>query len=207
MQRLSSRPEPGYFYSMNYRQRRVLTILLGYFFRGLLLTVPIAVMVVVAYKVLAWMDRIIPVEFPGLGLLILLVGITLIGWVGSTFLYQRLAEMGDDLLRRVPFLKTVYDTLKDLMEGLVGSKKKFDRPVLVRPLDGSGLEQLGFVTQRDLSHLGVEGDKVAVYIPHSFAWSGRLFVVPATSITLLDAKAADVMKFILSGGVADVEDE
>ncbi|MFT3884634.1 MAG: DUF502 domain-containing protein [Flavobacteriales bacterium] len=189
------------------QRRRLLNIVLGYFFRGLLLTVPIAVMVVVAYKVLAWLDRIIPVDVPGLGLLILLSGITIMGWMGSTFLYQRLAELGDDLLRRIPFLKTVYDTLKDLMEGLVGSKRKFDRPVLVRPLDGSGLEQIGFMTQSDLGHLGIPGDKVAVYIPHSFAWSGRLFVVPASAVTPLDAKAAEVMKFILSGGVADVDDE
>ncbi|MBS1580641.1 MAG: DUF502 domain-containing protein [Bacteroidetes bacterium] len=188
-------------------ERRLSRILLGYFFRGLLLTVPIAVMAVVAYKALAWLDQIIKVDIPGLGLAILLASITLIGWMGSTFLYQRLAELGDDLLRRIPFLKTVYDTLKDLMEGLVGSKKKFDRPVLVRPLDGSGLEQLGFITQTDLSHLGLPSDRVAVYIPHSFAWSGRLFVVPASAITLIDAKAAEVMKFILSGGVAQVEEE
>lgn len=187
-------------------QRRFSRIVLGYFFRGLLLTVPIAVMGVVAYSALAWLDQIIKVDIPGLGLLILLAGITLVGWMGSTFLYQRFADFGDDLLRRVPFLKTVYDTLKDLMEGLVGSKKKFDRPVLVRPLDGSGMEQLGFVTQTDLSHMGIGANKVAVYIPHSFAWSGRLFVVPLESITLLDAKAADVMKFILSGGVAEVDE-
>lgn len=187
--------------------RNVGRILLGYFFRGLLLIVPIAVMVAITYEALRWLDQIIKVDIPGLGLVILLTSITVIGWVGSTFLYQRLADIGDDLLRRVPFLKTVYDTLKDLMEGLVGSKKKFDLPVLVRPLDGSGMEQLGFMTQKDLTHLSISSNKVAVYIPHSFAWSGRLFIVPVESVTVLDAKAADVMKFILSGGVAEVDEE
>lgn len=181
--------------------------ILGYFFRGLLLIVPVAVIALVAYEVLAWLDQIVQVEIPGLGLLIVLLSVVLIGWLGSTFLYQRLAEIGDDLLRRVPFLKTVYDALKDLMEGLVGSKKKFDRPVLIMPLDGSGLGQLGFLTQEDLTHLGIGADHVAVYVPYSFAWSGRLFIVPVASVKPIDAKAAEVMKFILSGGVTRVDEE
>lgn len=182
-------------------------ILLGYFFRGLLLIVPIAVIIFVAVGALRWLDQIVHVDIPGLGIVIVLVSIVLIGWLGSTFFYQRLAEIGDDLLRRVPFLKTIYDALKDLMEGLVGSKKKFDRPVMITPLDGSGLAQLGFLTQEDLTHLGMGRDHVAVYVPYSFAWSGRLFIVPVSSVTPVDAKATEVMKFILSGGVTRVDDE
>jgi uncharacterized membrane protein len=196
----------GYLRSMN-SKRTLGRILLGYFFRGLLLIVPVAVIVIVAYQVLAWLDQIVHVDIPGLGLLIVLASVMLIGWMGSTFVYERLSEIGDDLLRRVPFLKTVYDALKDLMEGLVGSKKKFDRPVLVTPLDGSGLGQLGFLTQEDLTHLNIPEDHVAVYVPYSFAWSGRLFIVPRASVTPVDAKAAEVMKFILSGGVTRVEDQ
>ena len=191
---------------MNYR-RNLGQLLLGYFFRGLLLIVPVAVIVLVAYEVLTWVDQIVQVDIPGLGILIVLASVVLIGWLGSTFLYQRLAEIGDDLLRRVPFLKTVYDALKDLMEGLVGSKKKFDRPVLVTPQDGSGLGQLGFLTQEDLTQMGLGAEYVAVYVPYSFAWSGRLFIVPASAVKPVDAKAAEVMKFILSGGATRVDEE
>ncbi len=187
--------------------RNIGRLLLGYFFRGLLLIVPVAVIVAVAFEALRWLDQIVQVDIPGLGIVIVLTSIIVIGWLGSTFFYQRMAEIFEDLLRRVPFLKTVYDALKDLMEGLVGSKKKFDRPVLVTPLDGSGLGQLGFLTQEDLSHLGVSSDRVAVYVPYSFAWSGRLFIVPVACVTPIDAKAAEVMKFILSGGVTRVDEE
>lgn len=187
--------------------RNIGRILLGYFFRGLLLIVPVAVIVFVAVGALTWLDQIVHVKTPGLGIVIVLASILAIGWLGSTFLYQRLAEIGDDILRRIPFLKTIYDALKDLMEGLVGSKKKFDRPVMITPLDGSGLAQLGFLTQEDLTHLGLNKDHVAVYVPYSFAWSGRLFIVPVSCVTPIDAKAAEVMKFILSGGVTRVDDE
>lgn len=182
-------------------------ILLGYFFRGLLLIVPVAVISAIAFEALKWLDQIVQVDIPGLGVVIVITSIMLIGWLGSTFLYQRLAEIGDDILRRVPFLKTVYDALKDLMEGLVGSKKKFDRPVMITPLDGSGLAQLGFLTQEDLTHLGIDSTHVAVYVPYSFAWSGRLFIVPSSSVTPINAKATEVMKFILSGGVTRMDDE
>lgn len=191
---------------MNAR-RNIGRILLGYFFRGLLLIVPVAVIFLVAYEVLTWLDQIVQVDIPGLGVLIVLASVVLIGWLGSTFVYERLAEIGDDILRRVPFLKTVYDALKDLMEGLVGSKKKFDRPVLVTPQDGSGLGQLGFLTQEDLSQIGLGTGYVAVYVPYSFAWSGRLFIVPVSAVKPIDAKAAEVMKFILSGGVTRMDEE
>ena len=142
-----------------------------------------------------------------MGLLILLSGITLIGWLGSTVLYAPIAEFFEEVLKRVPFLKTIYDALTDLMEALVGSKKKFDQPVLVRIMPGSGLEKLGFITAKDLVHLGIQSGRVAVYLPHSFAWSGNLFIVPSENVTILDVKAGDVMKFIVSGGVVEVDEQ
>ena len=66
----------------------------------------------------------------------------------------------------------------------------------------SDLEKLGFITEEDLGVLGLPAGRVAVYLPHSFAWSGNLYIVPADHVTPLDAKAADVLKFIVSGGVA-----
>jgi uncharacterized membrane protein len=188
-------------------RQRLWRMLLGYFLRGLLLIVPIAVLLVVLWKALAWLDTIIPYEIPGLGILTLLAGVTLIGWLGSTVLYQPIAEIGNEVLQRIPFLKSIYDALKDIVEAFVGNKRKFDRPVLVRLTQGSDLEKLGFVTQEDLSLLGVQGNKVAVYLPHSFAWSGNLYIVPAANVTPIDARAGDVMKFIVSGGVAEVDED
>ncbi|MBL7984151.1 MAG: DUF502 domain-containing protein [Flavobacteriales bacterium] len=187
--------------------RRIGKLILSYFFRGLLLTVPLAILLYVLATVLQRLDGLIPVDIPGLGLLILLTGITLIGYFGSTFLYQPIADFGHEVLQRIPFLKTIYDALTDMVGALVGSKKKFDRPVLVRLTQGSSLEKLGFITARELAHLGVDGNKVAVYLPHSFAWSGNLYIVPVENITPLDAKAGDVMKFIVSGGVAEMDGE
>ncbi|MBK6776156.1 MAG: DUF502 domain-containing protein [Flavobacteriales bacterium] len=180
---------------------------LGFFLRGLLLVVPIAAIIWASVRALNLLDGLIPVGIPGLGILILLAGITIIGWLGSTFLYEPLAALGEEVLQRIPFLKSIFDALKDLMEALVGNKRKFDRPVLVRMIKGAEIEKLGFLTQSDLSLLGIPGNKVAVYLPHSFAWSGNLYIVPADNVTPIDAGAGDVMKFIVSGGVVNVDDD
>jgi uncharacterized membrane protein len=192
---------------MSETTRRIHTTVLGYFLRGLLLLVPITLMVWAIWQSLAYLDSIIKTDIPGLGLLILLGIIVLTGWLGSTFLYQPIANLGEDLLQRIPFLKTLYDALKDLVEAIVGNKRKFDRPVLVRLGSGYDVERLGFITQDDLQHLGVGPEKVAVYLPHAFNWSGNLFIVPKANLTILDARAADVMKFVVSGGVSQVDEE
>lgn len=191
---------------MSFSARRSSRVVLGYFFRGLLLLVPITVIVWAVWRVLAFLDGIIPIEIPGLGILTLLAIITIVGWLGSTIFFQPLAEIGDEVLQKVPVIKTMYGALKDMMEALVGSKRKFDRPVLVK-LGALEAERLGFITQEDLEHLGIGPEKVAVYMPHSFAWSGNVFIVPRTNVRPLDANPADVMKFAVSGGVSKVDDE
>ncbi|NJK97636.1 MAG: DUF502 domain-containing protein [Bacteroidales bacterium] len=86
------------------------------------------------------------------------------------------------------------------MEAFVGKEKKFNQPVLVKVNTISELEKLGFITESDLSDLGIK-DKVAVYFPHSYNFSGELFIVPVNQITQLDVPAGNLMKFIVSGGV------
>ncbi len=187
--------------------RRMGRILLNFFFRGLLLLAPVTIILWALWQSLRFLDGIIPIDIPGLGLLTLFAIITAVGWLGSTFLYQPIADIGEELLQRIPFLKTFYDAVKDLVEAIVGSKRKFDRPVLVRLGEGMDVERLGFITQDDLGHLGVGADKVAVYLPHAFNWSGNLYIVPARNVTPLDARAPDIMKFVVSGGVSHVDDE
>ncbi len=192
---------------MNQTLRQFGGILLSFFFRGLLLLVPITIMLWAIWQSLTFLDGIIPLDIPGLGILSLLLIIVGAGWLGSSILYQPLANFGEELLQRIPFLKTLYGALKDLVEALVGQKKKFDRPVLVRIGPGVEAERVGFLTQHDLEHLGMGIEKVAVYLPHAFAWSGNLLIVPAKNVTPIDARAADIMKFVVSGGVSKVDDD
>lgn len=179
--------------------------LAGYFLQGVLLIVPVAATAYVVYSLFTFIDGLIPVEVPGLGLLILLVIITLLGFLGSSFIAQPFIAYFQHVLEKAPLLKSIYTAVKDLTQAFVGKKKSFEQPVLVRMSSNLQIEKLGFITRKDLSIIGISDQKVAVYLPHSYAFSGVLCVVPAENVTPIDAKATDVMKFIVSGGVTDID--
>ena len=97
------------------------------------------------------------------------------------------------------FLKgKIPDADLEIVKGCIRSTKVPQRPTSI-------LEQI--ICDADLSHLGMGPGKVAVYFPHSFAWSGNLLIVPSENVVALDARPADVMKFAVSGGVSQVDEE
>ena len=180
--------------------------IIRYFLQGLLYTVPIAVTVFIIYKTFNAIDNILPLDdYPGLGILILLVSITLFGLLGSTIIANPIFSYFDRTIEKAPLIKIIYSAVKDLLSAFVGTKKSFDQPVLVKLSENPGIEKLGFITQSDLSELGIGSDKVAVYLPHSYAWSGNQFIVPKENVTPIDASSTTVMKFIISGGVTQIE--
>lgn len=186
--------------------------ILAYFFQGLLYTVPIAATAYVVLKLVSIADSLfvgVPIvrDIPGLGLLLVLALITIAGWGGSRFLSPRMVELFETALAKVPFLKLIYTSVRDLMKAFVGEKRKFDHPVMVK-MDPDGLNnRLGFVTQSDLNSLGLK-EMVAVYCPFPYSVMGDLIIVPAANVTPLDGvNSVDLMKFVVSGGVASSEEK
>lgn len=188
------------------KQKDFLKRLASYFFQGLLVTVPLAIIGYVIYGLFVFLDRLIPFEVPGLGLLSLLVGITIMGYLASTIVAQPFKWWFEELLKRVPVLKTIYTSISDFVSAFVGNKRRFDKPVLVR-VSSTDLHKLGFITQEDLSMLGIDDGMVAVYFPHSYNFSGNLFIVPKINVVPLDKKSVEVMKFIVSGGVTQMAED
>ena len=184
-----------------------------YFFQGLLYIAPVTVTVWSIYIIFQWvdgllisyLDDLLGVHIPGLGIIVLLLVITLTGMLGSTILFKPFISFFDHLFVKAPLIKIIYTSVKDLVSAFVGQKRKFNEPVLVKVGKGYELEKIGFITNKDLKFLGISDKKVAVYLPHSYAWSGNLFIVPAEHIKPLDAPATEVMKFIISAGVTNLE--
>lgn len=129
--------------------------LIGYFVKGLLVTVPLAVTIYAVYFVFAKIDGLLPIPIPGVGFAATIIFITLVGFLASSILAKGLMRMLDNLFSRIPFVKLVYSALKDLMNAFVGEKKMFDRPVLVRLSKDIEARVIGFITQDDLSNLGI----------------------------------------------------
>jgi uncharacterized membrane protein len=175
--------------------------ILGYFLRGLVFIAPVAITVYVIVVIFTTIDGWFGIPIPGLGFLLTLVLITLVGFVGSTFLARSFLAMFDRLLERLPFVRFLYSATKDLVNAFVGEKRRFDQPVSVRVLGEA--RALGFVTQKTLNSLGLEGF-VGVYFPQSYNFAGSLLLVPARDVERIPASSSDVMAFIVSGGVTDV---
>jgi uncharacterized membrane protein len=101
-------------------------------------------------------------------------------------------------------VKTIYTSVKDLIEAFVGEKKKFSKPVLVEL--SPGIFKPGFITQEDLTQFQLPG-MVAVYMPHSYAFSGNLFFIDRSKISIYRGESSDLMKFIISGGVINTDEK
>lgn len=188
----------------------------SYFFQGLLITVPITVTLVVIVKAIVWIDNLVPInlpitlpgiaefDLPGFGILFLLLVITILGYFASTLVANPVFSVVEKLLERTPLLKVIYTSMKDLVEAFVGEKKRFTKPVLVTVNNNPVIQRIGFVTEDDLSRLGIEKNKMAVYLPFSYGFNGQLVIVETTSIQELDVNGTEMMKFIISGGVTDI---
>jgi uncharacterized membrane protein len=91
-----------------------------------------------------------------------------------------------------------------MLAAFVGNEKRFNKPVMVKVGRDADLYKLGFVTQKDLTYLGIKEGKSAVYLPHSYNFSGNLFIVDNDLITPIDAPSDEIMKFIVSGGITRI---
>ena len=185
--------------------------LLACFLQGLLYLVPVAVTLYVLVAVVSWADSIfagIPVvrRVPGLGLVLVLGLVTLAGYLGGRLLTQPVVSIFNRMLSKVPFIKLIYTSVRDLLRAFVGEKRKFDKPVIVS-LDKDGINnRLGFVTQGDLAALGL-GGMVAVYSPYPYSVMGDLIVVPAERVRPLNGvNSVELMKMVVSGGVSGQDD-
>ncbi len=178
-----------------------------YFFQGLLYITPISVTVYVLFWVFQNLDSMLNFPYPGLGILVLLVVITAIGFIGSYLIQLPIFSFIDNRLEKAPLVKIIYTSVKDLIKAFVGQKKSFNKPVLVKLYENSELRRLGFITDEALTMLDEDTHLITVYVPHSFAISGQLFLVPRSYITPLKSASTEVMKYIIAGGVAKIEEQ
>ncbi len=182
--------------------------LLNYFLKGLAFVVPIAVTIYVCVAIFTTIDGWLQPAFeamlgrrlPGAGFVVTVALITAVGSFATGILARGVLGWVERVLNRLPLVRLLYSSTKDLLDAFVGEKRRFDKPVLVSLFPGGSARAFGFVTQESLAYLGLERH-VAVYLPQSYGWAGNLIVFPGTEITPLAADSADVMAFIISGGV------
>lgn len=192
------------------KRRPLRTILLRLFGQGLLFLAPLGITVYIIWMSVDFINSLIyeplksllGITIPGLGIIVVILFITLIGFLGSSFIFSPLLKYFDELISRAPLIKIIYSAVKDLLAAFVGNQKKFTEPVVVSFGPAMEMERIGFLTRRDLSELGIEEDKVAVYFPASYSIMGEIVIVPAKNVKPIPLPPAVVMKYLVSGGVS-----
>jgi len=178
--------------------------LFNYFLRGLVVVVPLALTLYVCTVIFTTIDSWLGLPIRGVGFVLALVLITLVGFMASGLITRSLIGALDRMFERLPFVRLLYSSAKDMLNAFVGEKRRFDKPVLVSLNAEGSLKILAFLTSDSLGTLGLV-DQVTVYMPQSYGFAGHILVVPSNRVERIDADAAEVMAFIISGGVTQVE--
>lgn len=177
--------------------------LLNYFLRGLVFVTPVALTVYVAWWVFNRIDSWLGLSIPGAGFVITIALITLVGFLASNLITRGLLGVVERVFARLPFVRLLYASTRDLLDAFVGEKRRFETPVMVALTPEGTVKLLGFVTQSSVERLGLAGH-VAVYLPQSYNFAGNVIVVPAAQVERVHADSSAVMAFIVSGGVTNI---
>ena len=184
-----------------------------YLVQGLLIIVPVAITGVVVFKIIALIASLFSsfgiIVHPAIDPFIVLAAsvllIVAIGYMGSSLFFRPLFDVLENAIEKAKPINFIYSSIKDFLSAFMGNKRRFDKPVLIDIDKQNNIQQIGFITQQSVEHMGIPGKKVSVYIPFSYTFSGRMLIVSAENITPLHIPAPEAMKFVFSGGVTDVD--
>lgn len=187
----------------------------SYFLQGLLFITPIAVTVFVVVWFVNLLDDLffplvegfLPWHIPGLGLIMAFVWLALLGYIIANLISRSAISWFDQLMQKAPLVKVIYFAVKDMINVFVEKSDKLGKPVKVLVQNDPVQYRFGFVTRSDMSEFGFDEKMISVYLPFSYGIMGNQLVVQKSDVEFLDISSADMMKFIVSGGVAQKSNE
>jgi uncharacterized membrane protein len=192
-----------------------------YFLTGILVTAPVGLTLWMAWEFITWVDQLItpyiaawmnpnlllPFDLPGLGLLIVILGLVLVGAVMNGFLGKWFTALIEVIVSRLPVIKTVYSVIKQVLQtALTDQSTAFKEPVFVEfPRKEAWV--LGFATARNRTLIDQalsQKNMVGVFVPTTpNLTSGYLIFVPETDIKPANLTSEQALKLIISGGLVE----
>jgi uncharacterized membrane protein len=214
----SDRPELGFRAVEAYETPSLIGRLRAYFLTGVIVTAPIGITIFLVWKFLTFLDTYVagllparynpenylPFSLPGLGLLLMLAFLTLVGMLTAGLAGRSLVRLGERLLSRMPVVRGVYGTLKQIFETVLAQKSRSFREVVLVEYPRRGVATIGFVTgatRADIQACSGE-ELVNVFVPTTpNPTSGFLLFVPRSELIHLDMSIEDAIKLVISGGI------
>lgn len=189
------------------------------FFNGLFVLIPVTLTVYLILAISKASEKLFaPVisrffgedfNIPGFGLVLTFLFILFVGILVSNFITGRLIKFFISQFEKVPFIKTIYNPLKDLMSLFSQGSNKNMKKVVVIKLKETGMDTLGLITREDFSDIGetIFGDnKVAVYIPLSYMVGGVTVIVDKSEVKEVDIPVEKAFKLAITGWIKSEND-
>ena len=196
------------------KKRSILIKFRNYFIAGVVVLIPIGITVYLTLFIVKISSKILPKELnpnhylpyniPGVEIIISLILITLIGWLSLSFIGKKLLKIFEDILKRIPILRTIYSAITQMTETFTKSEGNTKNVVLVEyPRKGSWA--VGFATKENTSGIAEKTKRnlINVFIPTTpNPTSGFLLMFPKDELIYLDMSFEEASKFIVSAGTS-----
>ncbi|MBS3763015.1 MAG: DUF502 domain-containing protein [Planctomycetes bacterium] len=182
------------------------------FMQGIIVTTPAVLTVYVCFRAMVWLDSSVRSALkaaglpavPGLGVVLAFAGIYLVGLAARNWIFRKLVDLGEAIVERIPLVKSLYSSVKDLLQFLGGTDAR-TRGVPARiSLRDDTVHMLGLITQKEPEKtLGkAEKDRVAVYLPMSYQLGGFTVYVDEGNVEEIEGMSVeDLLKTSLTAGI------
>ena len=197
------------------KRRSVLARLRNNFIAGVVVLIPIGITVYLTLFIIKISSKILPKELnpnhylpydiPGVEIIISIILITFIGWLSLSIIGKKLLEIFNNILKRIPILRTIYSAFEQMLDIFTKSDEKTKNVVLVEyPRKGSWA--VGFATKENKSEISHKSKQnlVNVFVPTTpNPTSGFLLMFPKEEVIYLDMSFEEASRFIVSAGTAE----
>tara|TARA_Y100000817_G_scaffold249260_1_gene201507 strand:- start:114 stop:728 length:615 start_codon:yes stop_codon:yes gene_type:complete len=200
----------------NTTKKSIFTRLRNNFIAGVVVLIPIGITLYLTLFLIKLSTNLIPKEInpnnylpfdiPGLEILIALILITFVGWVSLSFLGKKFFELFNNILRKIPILRTIYSAIGQMTESFTSNQKNKSSVVLVE-YPRKGIWAVGFATKENKGIISskVNQELINIFLPTTpNPTSGFLLMVPKKELIYLDVSFEQASKFIVSAGTSDI---
>lgn len=196
----------------------------SYVLAGILITVPTFLTLYFFLSIINMMDRWIaplipekyhpenylPISLPGLGLVLTVTTLALVGFLATNFIGRYFIRLSEQFMERVPFLRSVYGAVKQILETILANQSNAFRKVVLVEYPRTGVWVIGFLTGKTSEELQsvTEAELVNVFVPTTpNPTSGFLLFVPKEQVVELEMPVEDGLKLVISGGIVGPKDK
>ncbi len=197
-----------------------------YFFTGILVVTPILLTVFIFWKLFKGLDSVVLnilngllVNFgfqayygkiPGLGVVVLVLGILLTGMIARNYLGKKLFKLGDWLVTQIPLISKIYIAIRQIFEAIFSEKREVFKQAVMFEYPRRGTYSVGFVTQDTRGEIQdkIDSDVLSVFVPTTpNPTSGYLIFVPKKDAIILDMTIEQALKLIISAGAISPDND